>query len=490
MPWLFKARGHDFHEIARLLAGLMRKIRPLEWTRLYAEFRHACIEPGEVRRLRELCREDAVEMLGVATLSSNGYAREAALRALAELAHPRATPYTLLRLNDWVVQVRNAARETLRALMRAGIADELLTHHYLLKRLQSVRPRDASAVLDNVSAYLRAPESRPAIERALAAKDTPLRLFAYQVLASRPDEQVPDCAIADRAPAVRLWLARRLLASASSDAALFLKLLRDKSSRVSTTMVRALTPALISTYQDVLIDLTCSDARAVREAARWALRPVSGLDLLAEARRRLSQSDPASVAPGVIGGLGEIGGREDLNRILPLLNSPRPRIREAAVSSAVRLAGDAVIGRIIPMLDDSSGRVRRATAQGVLKSDWQPLTPAIRNVLIQGSQAGQVQALWVLAHQGGWNAVPDLLRGLMSHNTVVRDRAWQNLRAWQNAHGSSGWLKPSRETLFDIRKIWPQTTAADLSAPEWAAHPWSEFRETVARELQKPAEPL
>jgi HEAT repeat protein len=485
VPWLLRARGADFAELGSLLAGLMRKTRPLEWTRLYAEFRSPWITPDEVVRLRRLRPEDAVELLGVATLGANGYTREAALRELSVLAHPRAVPYTLLRLGDWVPQVRSAAIGTLRSLMPLGIAEQLLEYHYLIARLRHVERLNQSTVVDEIAEYLQKTASRPAVEQALLSKREPHRLFAYQLLGKQWDERLVAQALADPAPSIRLWLTRTFLASAPPEAlALLPRLLRDKSSRVSTTIINALTPAQIVASQHILLDLAFSDARQVREASRYILQHTSQADLVVEARRRLAESESASISPGAIAGLGEVGEEADCAALLPLLGSRRSRVREAAVKALGRLGGEPVIGQFFGLLNDPNGNVRRAVTWVLMRSAWQSWVPAVRRVLLHGSEGGQTQALQILAHQSGWNSVPDLLRALLSDHSRLREHAWHNIYNWQRIYGIRGWIPPSPETLNDVAKLWPHVVQARPEAPKWVATSWNEFQRLLTAELR------
>ncbi len=484
LPWLAEAQGDDFDKLASFLARLMRKTRPSEWTGLYAEFRYGRMRPDTVTRLRQARPDDAVELLGAATLSGDGYMREAALRELGVLGHPRAVPYTLLRLSDWVPQVRNTAVTTLRRLMWVGIAEQLLEHYYLVTRLRYVERLDLSAVVNEISDYLRSIEARSAVERALLSEHEPLRVFAYQLLGDQWDERLAAKALSDRAPSIRLWLARTFLASSPPDAhVLFPRLLRDKSSRVSRIMINALRPEQIATHRQQLLDLVFSDARPVREAARYVLQKTSQPDLLAEARRRFAESDPASVSAGVIAGLGELGSAEDCAAVLRLMGSRRSRVREAAVKAVARLGGESATARVVALIDDPSGRVRRAASWAVTRSAWQSWVPVVRRVLLEGSEGGQAQALQILARQSGWDSVPDLLRGLLSAHAKIRDRAWQRISGWQRLYGTKGWIRPSRETVNDLAELWSQVAQPALEVPSWVGTSWSEFRRAVTAEL-------
>jgi hypothetical protein len=65
-------------------------------------------------------------IMAVAASHRNGYVREAAVRGLAESRDGRAVPYLLLRLNDWVNQVRAAAREAIEVFLQPAFASDII----------------------------------------------------------------------------------------------------------------------------------------------------------------------------------------------------------------------------------------------------------------------------------------------------------------------------------------------------------------------------
>ncbi len=242
VEWLVRAGDSDRAELGQLLAGLMRKVGPHDWTRLYANFRSPWIKPGDVAKLERLRADDAVELLGVATLSASGYTREASLHAIGRLGHPRAVPYVLLRLGDWVEQVRQAAVATLRSLMDRGVASQLIEHHYLIEHLRVVRRVDLLGLDAEIRERLRATASSTALESGLTAERAATRLFCFRLLEEELQVQpsLVNKALRDKDPVVRSWIAGKV-ARGELDVTdqVFRSLLCDKASRISTTMISA-----------------------------------------------------------------------------------------------------------------------------------------------------------------------------------------------------------------------------------------------------------
>src|ERR1051326_2316679 len=77
---------------------------PSAWTELKA---------SQLNQVQELSKASAFP-LGLASFHFNGYIREGALRRLGDVFNGTELPFLLLRLNDWVPQVRSTDRKSTR----------------------------------------------------------------------------------------------------------------------------------------------------------------------------------------------------------------------------------------------------------------------------------------------------------------------------------------------------------------------------------------
>lgn len=481
VEWLVRAGDSDRAELGHLLADLMRKVGPHDWTRLYASFRSPWIKPGDVAKLERLPADDAVEMIGVATLSASGYTREAALHALGRLGHPRAVPYVLLRLGDWVEQVRQAAVTTLRMLMDRGVAGELIEHHYLIEHLRVVQRVDLSSLDAEIRERLQAASSRTALESGLTTARSATRLFCFRLLDNelRHQPSLVERALGDSDPVVRSWVAGKV-ARGELDVTdeVFRSLLCDKASRVSTAIIRALVPEQVASYRAELIELSMADARPVRESARFVLSRAESIDFAATCRSLLESESPYLIRPGWVACLGETGDASDFERIVSLLDHPRSRVRAAAVTAAGRLDRDRAAPMVVRMLADSSGHVRRAAVVVLADATSTLWTSTAYDTLRSGSERAQAAALNALTARGSWDSVPPLLHALLADSDEVRDRAWQGIYDWHRRHGSHGWIKPSTECRAEISRVWPEVRDRD-DAPDWAIDQWSSLKRWI-----------
>ena len=487
--WILRAEGADCERLAGLFADLMRKVQPHEWVQIYAEFRGIDASSADVVRFADLPSETAVELLGIVTFSHNGRTRESALKALGNLAHSRAVPYVLLRLGDWVPEVRRAAWDALQALMSLGIAKDLLCHYALIERLQGIRRCNLQPVIDGIQTYLRSDEASPEIEAAFRSGTSAVRLFAFRLLQGRLTADLITEAVSDPAPAIRAWLVRWLASSPErGHADLVNQLLRDGSSYISTRMIGALDRDQIIQHRDCLLDLAFSDTGAVRNAARFAVHQAGEFDFAAEARRLILAASPDTMKAGVVATLGETGTASDFALVRPILASRRSVVRKAAVEACMRLGKDEAVDSVVALLDNPARGVRLAVAGMLAGTDLLPWYPTIREILRSGSAGGQRQALGLLILQGGWEAVPEMLCGLSSEHESVRRYAWWSIEAWYRKYKCMGWLKPSEAVRSALRQELARLEDRVVEFTPSSDHHWQDVKRWIAREVNDAAD--
>jgi len=487
--WLH-AQGNerDRAELAECVAEQVRSEEPRSWVAHAANQRLWNLERADLAAFESYAPEVAVEWLGLATLSANGFVREAALRALGRLAHPRSVAYVLLRLVDWVVQVRSAAAAALDALLERGVAAELIAHHGLVERLERVERVDFSAVAARLRAHLREPRSRAALEAGLASERAATRLYCWRAIEAEldGDRALLERALGDCDPLVRDWVAARvLITSAADDAQLIRALLRDRASRVRACVLRALPRERADVWRDDLCELALSDAANVRELARFVLRHANPPDFAALCRARLDSASGGALRPGWIATLGELGAASDFERVANWIEHPSARIRAAALAAAVRLDRTRAEPAVVRALQDPRRAVRTVVwrcLRDVPRERW----AARAEALLRGSDAKvQRSALVALTATRDWQAVPALLEGLLAAHASTRSLAWQGIDAWQRRNQTRGWLRPSYDVKRRMATLWP-SAREQREAPHALAESWSGFRRKLDEELGVP----
>ena len=90
--------------------------------------------------------EDCITLYSIATLNSNGYVREKAIKKLAESKSEKAIPFIVYRLADWVQAVRQTALKSIDNFKKVEFINALVDNLTLFEWLQKVERTDLSSV--------------------------------------------------------------------------------------------------------------------------------------------------------------------------------------------------------------------------------------------------------------------------------------------------------------------------------------------------------
>jgi HEAT repeat protein len=469
-------------EAAERAAVAMRCTRPREWKRLYSAFRHLSITQKDVGRLAAMPTDASVELLGIASMNHSGFVRQAAVEALRRQGHARSVPYILLRLSDWVPQVRQAAETALDGMLRGDLASKLLQYGFLLTALERVERVDLSPIRQRVDHFLRGPDGRENLERGLKSTDAGHRAFCFRVLESelvdRPE--LVDLAVADRDARIRLWIARLLLTAPFAGSNRWLEqLLHDPCSRVQTELIRRMSSDECTELVATIEELIFANTPSVRGAARFVLGQRGRTDFATAYRQQLVSSTVEIVQPGWVAGLAETGTADDFAMVERFVGHPRSKVRSAAVSGCVRLDVSRGVPIAISHLDDPSGRVRRVVVKALTSHRTADTTAAAASMLVEGSPKGRLAAFAVLSSMGGWSVVPFALRALIQSDEQLSRAAWSCLQEWDSRCFTQGWIRPAEPELSSIRDGLEKALAIDLSPPAEARRAWDHLRDYV-----------
>jgi len=395
-----------------------------------------------------------VAVVGVASFHGNGYVREAAVTRLASLAGGRELPFLLVRLNDWVTQVAEAARIAVERRLTSAYASAFFDNLPILLRLGLSRRREHDAVLDRIYALLRAPEHREVLARWLEAPQRGVRRATFRLAREAPH-------------ADRLGLLRQALRD--SDTLIRLEAVADARRRLSGDALQSMLPAIladphpsirgegITAAAERLGDdaekwLTAGlldPSKSVREIARFFLRR-SGLrsDFAAYYRERLHDPDVQRLA-SAIAGLGETGGASDVHLVLPFLEHERPKVRRPALRALSSLDPEATLPRIVEMLHDPAPSVSHAARQTLRRRRVDPA--AVTSVFRTAAHShSRFDALALGTTLSKWDSLPLLLEAATDDDPRLRTAARTWLKAWV-AKQNRSFAQPTAAQIDGVR---------------------------------------
>lgn len=133
-------------------------------------------EKSEAEKARERSAEAWMEWLD----SPSGFERQEAVEMLGRLRHAVALPALLARLNDWVPQVRAAAREAVRGLMEESVIDAWRLSLDSVVALGRARRVSHAELLEEIGEFL----CRPACLGPLRAAGPPSSLVVSRYVSA------------------------------------------------------------------------------------------------------------------------------------------------------------------------------------------------------------------------------------------------------------------------------------------------------------------
>ena len=367
--------------------------------------------------------EEYHALLCMGTLHSSGYFRERCLRRL--LGTPEALPYILLRLNDWVPQIRHLAASTLCYLLQDAPMPLLLDCQVLLERLlrcsrcrqdETFRPWEVYPIL--TERWRQEPGAVLASPPSVRNRCYGALLVEYRVRSAMGNTDALD-ALTDtllagehsrhlRSCLKIMYL--RFSGSTVPEERLRADLCdRDGIVRQCAAARRLKQSGLWEDFPELLID----PSRQIRELAAFILQK-SGFDCLGYVRRRLPE-------PGALLALGELGTAEEIP--LAALYLAADKTRSEALVALSRLHADEAASHVFAALTGTDRRAARTAFRLIPAHRFRYAPAQMYGACIRSEDPVlRHRLLLLLCRQGGWDTFPALMRLY----TQVSDPAMQH----------------------------------------------------------------
>jgi len=396
-------------------------------------------------------------LLGLISFDRSGYVRERAVRRLSESVSEKALPFLLLRLNDWVTPVSEAARTALQDRLTPEYAQAFVRNLGLVADVGKQTRRDTQWFASAVNALLLRPDCDDALQAGLFAPNRLTRRLCFRLLREANDDRLPDAIpkmLFDHDPTLRQAAARAARISLPDDAlrALLPLMMRDPSVAVRREALSASVERFMELAPAALTAALLDRHPAPRETARYHLRQAGSFDAAAFYRQTLTEPATPSVLEAAISGLGETGTASDLGQVLPFLSHSFGRVRRAAVRAVGRLDGDGQIEVLLAALKDVRPRVAHEAREALrprlslvdAEALWQTFRSAAPSHVCR-------DALALLAALPKWDAVPFLVEAAADPAPSLSERAGEYLRTWRSGYNGS-FVRPTLPQVMRLEE--------------------------------------
>ncbi|MFY0527683.1 HEAT repeat domain-containing protein [Archangium gephyra] len=322
-------------------------------------------------------------VVALLTCHPSGYLRQPALLRLGGSGSGAAWPFLLVRLNDWVHPVREAALQAAMAALPAVPLKLLVRHFPLVEALRQYRRADHAPFVEQVMARLRQPDALAWLAANLGTLVGRSRRMAFRLVVERSEElarPLVESALDDPDPVVKGLAAGRVeqLFSGEELLRMLARMERSRSMGVRreayVTYARRFPGLGEAKVREALLD----SSRSIRD---YAQRRLSGtVDVAGLYREALRESSPRT---GALTGMGETGHASDARLLAPFLAHPRASVRREAVTAMGRLDGEGCAEALRELLGDPVPSVSRAAAHALAQGPRRITSGWLRRCLFQ-----------------------------------------------------------------------------------------------------------
>ncbi len=316
-------------------------------------------------------------IVALGSMHRSGYVREAAVRLLATRTDGAELPYLLLRLNDWVPEVRAFAERAVRDRLVAAYSKHFVACLGITEALRAGRRVTHKDLLGEIDRLLSEEAAWEAVFEGLHSKSPAVRRASARIAVRRGDAVLVLRAATSRDPVVAAIGAKAVGATWTPEALReVVPQMRRASPGVRWRALGAVCDRLPGEAESFLRESLLDSSVSVRELARyrWERVGLPALDFaafyrdalsgggVAELRGRVARAGGRKVTVGAalavaVRGLAETGSERDGALFEGFLHHSNGAVRAAAISGLGRCGGPAWHAALEAAMDDACTRV-------------------------------------------------------------------------------------------------------------------------------------
>lgn len=425
------------------------------------------IKPQEIESMAGRSDDDR---LYVALLSCHrsGYVRAEALRVLGADVSDTTLAFVLLRLVDWVPEVRARAETEFRKRLNTSSGDALIRCLALMDRLAACaqfRPDHARSV-DEI---LRSAEHADSLRRAFSSPSRMVRRHCYRIAIANPAFSPSDViqqALLDHDVIVRKWaFTEGRLLPPPSESELMGRAAHDSYSPIRRIAFDAFVPKASSSIEEVSPFLY-DRATSIRLACQSLLERI-GHPPAAFYRDALRA--PVSRTTHIcILGLAETGDRSDTALIAPMLAGRSARVRRAAIRALRTLRADGQQAILRRLVSSDVPSVAREAASSLLAAREVPASGVWADALANPNKRVPVSVLGLMWRAGKWEQLRLYLQAVALTQPKLVESGIGMLALWLKRFNRT-FVQPApsdtaslRSLMNSARSQMPQSLSSDL----------------------------
>jgi HEAT repeat protein len=401
-----------------------------------------------------MSEEEKVSILGLSSFHSNGYFREKAIIALADMKTGAAVPYLLIRINDWVRTVRSTSKERLLRYITPEYTAYFVSNLPLVLRLKECSREEHTDIIDSIVSIMSSEEGSHRLVSGLQSADSKVRLACYKIILQTKvmdNRSIINHLIKDTNPYNRLFVLRNIRQEITQDEFLNISqlLLHDKFSRIRIFALEVLYSFMPEETRSILEEGLFDNNQSVRALSRYLLSKHSKYDFAAIYRDAIQKSERLYAS---ICGLGETGNINDSEIIIKFMDSDVVKIVNASINALARLDIQGYKEKILLFLNDDRAGVSKLSRRVLSKEINASDSDTIYRIFKQATfNHVKINACILLCLLSKWDAIRYIIEFCSDKNKDISLIGQSALERWEGRYNKS-FTTPSSMQIKEIRE--------------------------------------
>lgn len=400
-----------------------------------------------------MSESEKVTILGLSSFHPNGYLREKAVKGLCKTRTGDEIPYLLIRINDWVGEVRNLSKESFLKRINPKNAKNLVNNLPLVFRLKDCSRDEYDDIIDAVVSMLSSNECSSVLMDGLNSNDAKVRLCCYKIIIQTrtlDNKNMINHLIKEKNSFVRLFVLRKVQETMTCDEFRDISqfLLKDNLAQIRMIALEALHSFNLQGSIPALENGLFDRSPCVRELSRYLLRKHDDYDFASVYRNAIDEKEEMY---GAICGLGETGSAEDAKYIVDFLDSDSIRIVKSAMNSVARLSLEEYKKTLISFLNDWRPGVSKTSRRILYKEIDSMDAENIHDIFKQTEyDHARINACILLCSLGKWDSINYILEACDNSNDEISNIGQCELEKWKLKFNHS-YNKPTQKQIARIK---------------------------------------
>lgn len=402
----------------------------------------------------EKSRKQTLEELVDMSCHYNGFKRESAVRALGNMGDPRALSALLVRVNDWVSEVREVAKESFIKLLTTQNINSVIDHLPQIYHLLKCGRTEHGALIEKVDGYLIEQRSSDFLIQGINSPEKLVARACFNLVIKNKlllEHELVELGLKNKDVIIRLKCADLLRYVPLSVRTPLLKIaIKDKFMPIRREAFQTQLKINDLNNEELAKSFLFDRHSAIREIAINFLK-LKKINISKIYLDAMESSKIASINCA-IWGIGHLLLKEHVGKVESKLNNCSfPRVRKQALTTLYQLSYDFMKTILLKSLFDESPSVCKNAARLLSKSEFALTLTDISSIMKKASSTQLYSICFSLSrHINKWDRLIFIINcHSLNLEKIESELLQKEYVHWNQGFNNSG-TQPSKEQLLKL----------------------------------------